>query len=92
LGSVVEVQIPKTWSNSKTNDFMSFFDELLKKIKTYYTHGLVNEKLLQHMETLPVKTSLISKHELLLQVIYGLKTAVSFSETLLNTNALIIQA
>ncbi|HNC58424.1 MAG TPA: hypothetical protein PLP33_23560 [Leptospiraceae bacterium] len=92
LGSVVEVQIPKTWSNSKTNDFMSFFDELLKKIKTYYTHGLVDEKLLQHIKTLPIKTSLISKHELLLQVIYGLKAAVSFSETLLNTNALIIQA
>lgn len=91
LGSVIEIQVPNTWSKSKKNEFISFFDELFKKVKNYHTHGLVNKELLKLIKSLPLKTNLISEYELLLQVIYGLKSAYSFSDTILNSNAVLIQ-
>jgi len=91
LGSIIEVQIPKTWSKTKITEFSSFFDNVLKTTKNYYTHGLANEKLLNLMNNLPLKTNLISSQELLLQIIYGIKFASSFTDTLNKVNGAIIQ-
>lgn len=91
LNSVVEIQIPKTWPSSKISEFSSFFDNVLRTTKNYYSYGLANQKLLDLIKSLPLDTSLISDQELLLQIIYGVKFATSFSETLSKVNSVIIQ-
>jgi hypothetical protein len=91
LGNVVEVQIPKTWSQSKTSEFTSFFDNILRTTKNYYSHGLANQQLIDLIKDLPLESDLISDKELLLQIIYGVKFATSFTDTLSNVNAVIIQ-
>jgi len=90
LGSIVEIQIPKTWSKMKKNEFMSFFDEIFKQLKHYNVYGTVPNETLSIISSLPLKTNLLKNNELTFQIIHGLKNALSLVSLIKNSKNLIL--
>jgi hypothetical protein len=83
LGNITELQVPLNWSEQKRNEFISFFDESLRKLKTYHTHGVASNEIMELLKTkLPLKTHLLNEKELILPIYYGLIYASSLFETI----------
>jgi hypothetical protein len=90
LGSIVEIQVPKTWSKMQKNEFISFFDEIFKQLKHYNVYGTISEESKQILNSLPLQTNLFKESELTYQIIHGLRNAVSLTKLIQNSNSLIL--
>lgn len=90
LGSIVEIQVPKIWSQMQKNEFISFFDEVFKQLKHYNVYGTISEETREIINSLPLKTDLLRNSELTYQVIHGLRNAVSLVTLLQNSDNLIL--
>ena len=89
LGNIVEVKVPNNWPAQKRTDFMSDFDDCLRKIKSYYSHGLLPELAYKMIKGLPVQSWLLTDHELLLPFYIGIKHAESLNKTFKSVNHLL---
>lgn len=81
LGNIVEVKVPTSWPKQKQTDFMSDFDDSLRKIKSYYSHGLLPQQIVEQLKILPIYTQMITDNELLLPFFIGMKHAESLDKT-----------
>jgi hypothetical protein len=89
LGNIVEIQIPSKWSEQKRNDFISLNDDVLRKMKGYYSHGILPEQCQNLARQLPVQTELFEKTELLLPFYVGMIMARSFNTSITSVENLV---